>query len=497
MRRHTHHYIKGRWLKSDTGVIEVLDPTTEEVAGLVSAGGPEDVTAAVDAAAGALVAWSRTTGAERAAHLDMIALLLEDRADDLAKLVTAECGMPIRRARLTELERSVANWRSYADLARHRQEPELSHCSLTFHRPAGVVGVITPWHDPLHHIALTVAAALAAGCTVVLKPSELAPLNAFALAHAVDAAGLPPGVFNLVAGSGRQAGEALAGNPLVDVIAFAGSSSSTSRRVGEIASRTGNRVCSEHHSCGTSVVLDDADLYSAVHSSVRSCMTTGPSRATVTRMLVPKPKYEKACELAREAVEALVVGDPHNPATEMGPQVSARHKEEVLRHVSEAVDHHAVVITGGLAPPRGTTSGYFVVPTVLGMADCGAALGGEAFRGPVLSISPHLGDVDAIALANASQWTTSATVWSCDISRAVLVASRLRAGNVDVNGGFWAAEPLGEQLVSHTTPADDSRALDDFLVSQELRLPRVADPGVRSESGTFEAPAAWSQPWSR
>ena len=389
-------------MSTTVATIDVVNPYTEEIIGSVPACGPEDVDRAVAAARAAFAAWSATPPAERAAYLTAIAEQLSERGDELAATISAELGMPIGLSRLIQVGPADDDVRVDARPARGPRRREEIGNSLVVREPLGVVAAITPWNYPLHQIAAKVAPALAAGCTVVLKPSEVTPLCAFAFAEICAAVGLPAGVFNLVTGYGEVVGEALARPPrrrlrLLHRLEGVG------RRIGEVTGR--NLVPSALELGGKSacIVLDDADLALAVTSCVTRCMlNSGQTCIALTRMLVPRERLAEAEAIAAAVAQAHVLGDPFDPATQMGPLVSAAQRERVREHIRRAIEEGARLVTGGTLAP--CERGYFVSPTVLSDVRSDMTIAQEEIFGPVLSILPYDGEEDAIRIANDSRY---------------------------------------------------------------------------------------------
>src|SRR5581483_11324506 len=357
-------YIGGRWVPSaGSGSLEVIDSTTEEVIGTVPEGTAEDIDRAVDAAAGALAQWSAVPPAERTALLAKVGAALDERASSLADLITHEVGIPRTLSQLVQVGLPVATFTSMTGVVEQFPFEQTIGNSVVVREPIGVVGAITPWNYPLHQIAAKVAPALAAGCTVVLKPSEVAPLNAFVLADVFDEIGLPAGVFNLVTGVGPVVGEALAAHPAVDMVSFTGSTRA-GKRVAELASSTVKRVALELGGKSANVILDDADLSRAVPDGIGKCfLNSGQTCSALTRMLVPRDRLEEVEQLAVEAARSFTPGDPFDSGTRLGPLVSAAQRDRVRGYIEKGVGEGAALLTGGAEPPTGLDHGYFVEPT--------------------------------------------------------------------------------------------------------------------------------------
>jgi len=472
MKVHDKIYINGAWVRSTgRGQIDVVNAATEEVIGSAPDGTAEDVDTAVAAAHAAFAPWSQTTADQRAAYLDKIAAGLSERADEIARTITAEVGMPLKLSRAIQAALPVTTTKNYAALAREYQFEEQVGTSLVVREPVGVVGCITPWNFPLHQIMGKVAPALAAGCTVVLKPSEVAPLTAFLLADIVAAVGLPAGVFNLVAGTGPVVGEAIAVHPGVDMVSFTGSTRA-GKRVAELAARTVKRVALELGGKSANVILDDADLPKAVTAGINDCyLNSGQACNAQTRMLVPRARYEEAVALAKAAAERFTVGDPTSDTTKLGPLVSAMQRDRVRAYIRKGIEEGATLVTGGAEPPDGLTKGYFVRPTVFANVRNDMTIAQEEIFGPVLSIIPYETEEEAIRVANDSVYGLGGAVWSADRDRATRVARRIRTGQVAVNGGRHnPLAPFGGYKQSGLGREFGTFGLEEFLEIKSLQL---------------------------
>jgi aldehyde dehydrogenase (NAD+) len=431
-------YLGGRWVPANSGAtIAVENPATEEIIAHVPAGNAVDVERAVTAATAAFDDWSRTPMAERGAMLGKLHEALAARADEIARTVGLELGTPLRVAKAVQAGLPLAVLRGYADLAANPAPEETIGHSLIAREPVGVVGAITPWNYPLHQVVAKVAAALAAGCTVVLKPSELTPLVAYLLLDAADEAGLPGGVLNLVTGTGAEVGAAIAGHPGIDMVSFTGSTA-TGRAVSHAAADRIARVSLELGGKSANIILADADLAKAVKVGVGNAfLNSGQTCTAWTRMLVQRDLYDSAVSLAADAAAAYTTGDPFDPGTRMGPLVSAAQRERVRGFISRA---GARMVAGDAGVPG---KGYFVAPTVFADVDPASELAQEEVFGPVLSIIAFDDDEDAVRIANNSRYGLAGGVWGTP-DRALAVARRLRTGAVDVNGAaFNPMAPFG------------------------------------------------------
>ena len=469
-------FIDGQWAApSSKESIDVHNAGTGAVMGKVPAGTEKDIEAAVAAAHAALEGWSATPAAKRAEYLQKISDGLKARAAELGSTIAQEVGMPIKLAGRIQAGLPIANFANYAKILGEFSFEEKRGNSLVVREAVGVVGAITPWNYPLHQIALKVAPALAAGCTVVLKPSEIAPFNAFILAEVVEAAGLPKGVFNLVTGFGPAAGEALVKHPQVDMISFTGSTRA-GKRISEVAAQSVKRVALELGGKSASVILDDADLAAAVKGTVNGCyLNSGQTCTALTRMLVPAAQYEEAAKFAVEAAKAFTPGDPMSEATRLGPLSSKMQLDRVRDYIKKGVAEGAEVLTGGADKPEGlagaNAGGYFVKPTVFGKVKNSMAIAQEEIFGPVLSIIAYKDEEEAVRIANDSPYGLAGAVWSKDEARAQKVARRIRAGQVDVNGGaFNMNAPFGGFKQSGHGREAGVYGLEEFLEYKSLQL---------------------------
>jgi betaine-aldehyde dehydrogenase len=341
--------------------------------------------------------------------------------------------------------------------------------------PSGPAAVITPWNAPFMHSTWKTAPGLAAGCTVVLKPSEVAPLNAFVLAEVIEAAGLPPGVFNLVTGYGPIVGEVLASHPEVDMVSFTGSTRA-GKRVSELAAQSVKRVALELGGKSASVILDDADLPQAVKGTINACfLNSGQTCSAHTRMLVPRARYDEVKAIAAKVVENFTLGDPLVETTRLGPLISAVQKERVTGYIRRGLEEGAELLAGGPEAPEGLDKGFFVKPTVLGNVDPKATVAQEEIFGPVLTVICYDTEDDAVRIANDSVYGLGGGVWSGDEARAIRVARRIRTGQVDINGGpFNMNAPFGGFKQSGNGREAGKYGLEEFLEYKSLQLKKPA-----------------------
>jgi betaine-aldehyde dehydrogenase len=472
MQRFNKLYINGAWVASTgSGTIDVINAATEEIMGTIPDGTPADVDAAVAAAKAAFGPWSQTSRDERAGYLEKLAAGLTARADEIARTITGEVGMPIKLSRIIQagLPSNVAGL--FAKMLREYAFEEQVGSSLVVKEPVGVVGCITPWNYPLHQVVCKIAPAFAAGCTVVLKPSEVAPLTAFMLAEVIDAIGLPKGVFNLVSGVGPVVGEAIAAHPGVDMVSFTGSTRA-GKRVSELAAKTVKRVALELGGKSANVILDDADLAKAVQSGVNECyLNSGQTCSALTRMLVPQSRYDEAVQLAKAAAEKFSVGDPMAETTRLGPLISATQRERVRSYIRKGVEEGAKLVTGGAEPPAGLDKGYFVRPTVFANVKNEMTIAQEEIFGPVLSIIAYTDEADAVRIANDTVYGLSGAVWSADGDRAKRVARQLRTGQVAINGGRYnPLAPFGGYKQSGHGRELGKYGLEEYLNIKSMQL---------------------------
>ncbi|MGW1672100.1 aldehyde dehydrogenase family protein [Streptomyces sp. NPDC002324] len=462
MKAHDGMYIGGSWRPAaGTGAIEVVNPADEQVIDRVPAGTAEDVDAAVRAARAALPGWAATPPAERGALIGALRDALAARRQEIAETVTAELGAPLPFSQRVHADLPVAVAGSYAELAaKHLFEERIGN-STVYHEPIGVVGAITPWNYPLHQIVAKVAPALAAGCTVVLKPAEDTPLIAQLFAEAVHEAGVPAGVFNLVTGLGPVAGQALAEHDGVDLVSFTGSTA-VGRRIAATAGAAVKKVALELGGKSANVILPSADLGKAVATGVANVMSnSGQTCSAWTRMLVHTSQYDEAVGLAAEA--AAKYGD------RIGPLVNAKQRERVRGYIEQGVAEGARLIAGGAEPPR--EQGYFVSPTVLADVTPQMTVAQEEIFGPVLSILRYEDEEDALRIANGTVYGLAGAVWAGDDTEAVAFARRMDTGQVDINGGrFNPLAPFGGYKQSGVGRELGPHGLAEFLQTKSMQF---------------------------
>ena len=438
----------------------------------VPSGTVHEAESAVLAARAAFEGWSALTVEARATFLDKIAAGIKARSHELAMVIAREVGMPLRSAKAIQVGGPAWHWGNFARVARAFEWEKKVENSLVVREPIGVVSCITPWNFPLSQITLKIAPAMAAGCTVVLKPSEIAPVNAMILAEIIHDAGLPPGVFNLVNGLGPTVGEVLATHPGVDMVSFTGSTRA-GKRVSELASQSVKRVALELGGKSASVILDCANFEAAVKGTVAACMlNSGQTCSAHTRMLVPAARYEEVKELARSAIAKFNVGPSLDESSKLGPLISAAQRSRVLGFIKTGIAEGAEVISGGTETPAFDT-GYFVQPTILGIKSTDTLAQEEIF-GPVLVVIQYKDEADAIAIANNTVYGLGGAVWAGSDEAAIKVARQMRCGQVDINGGFFNTNaPFGGYKQSGNGRENGIYGFEEFLEFKSLQLKPV------------------------
>jgi len=469
-------YIDGAWVQPDgKGTIDVINASTEEVMGQIPDGSPADVDKAVSAAKAAFEGWSATSPADRAKYVQAMSEGIGARNQELAETITGEVGMPLILSQLIQAGLPQAVSGSYPAIVEEFPWEEQVGNSLVVREPVGVVGCITPWNYPLHQIVAKVAPALAAGCTIVLKPSEIAPLNAFILAEIIEDIGLPDGVFNLVSGTGTVVGEAIASHPDVDMVSFTGSTRA-GKRVSELASQTVKRVALELGGKSANILLPDLDgeeLEKAARAAVGSAyLNSGQTCTAFTRLLVPAEKQDQIVDILRDEVESVYsIGDPAVGEARLGPLISDAQRDRVRGFIQTGIDEGATLVTGGAEQPDDLPTGYYVKPTVFADVDNSMKIAQEEIFGPVLSVISY-DDVDqAVDIANDSPYGLSGGVWGADAEAAKAVARRVRTGQLDINGGsFNPLAPFGGYKQSGNGRELGKFGLEEFLQVKSLQL---------------------------
>ena len=465
-------FINGEWVPSTgTGTLPVTNSTTEEVMGTIPDGTAEDVDAAVAAAKAAFPGWSTTAPDERAKFCARIADALAGRMDEVATLVSQEVGMVRSLSKVIQAGLPYNSFNVIPQVVADFPWEEKVGNSLVVREPVGVVGAITPWNYPLHQIAAKVAYALAAGCTIVLKPSEIAPLNAFVLGDIIAEVGLPPGVFNLVAGTGTVVGEAIARHPDVDMVSFTGSTRA-GKRVGELCMQRVAKVALELGGKSANIILEDADIPKAVKDGVfKAFLNSGQTCSALTRMVVPRSRLAEVEQIAGATADKMKPGDPFAADSKLGPLVSQTQWDRVQGYINAGLDEGAKLVTGGTGKPDGLDTGYFVKPTVFSEVRRDMRIAQEEIFGPVLSILPYDTEEEAIDIANDSDYGLAGGVWAGDQEHGVAVARRIRTGQVEVNGGaFNPNAPFGGYKQSGIGREYGAFGLEEFLEVKSLQL---------------------------
>lgn len=458
-------YINGKWM-TPTGKrkVAIVNPCNEEVICHVAMGEVEDVNLAVIAARNAFNLWAGTSVEKRAGFLTRISELMTDRQNEIGDTISREMGMPSAWSRMIQAGLPIATFASFAQILKDYEFETTMGGTQIVKEAVGVCGFITPWNYPLHQIAGKVAAALAAGCTMVLKPSQLAPLSAFILADIFDKAGLPPGVFNLVCGSGTLVGQAISAHQDIDMVSITGSTAS-GVRVAQAGAETVKRVTLELGGKSANILLDDADFQAAVTKGVYDCfLNSGQTCSALTRMLVPMKKQNQVMDIVKETVKTLVLGDAFAEGTYMGPMVDAAQQKSVQGFIQKGIDEGATLVTGGPDRPQGLEKGYFVKPTVFADVTPEMTIAKEEIFGPVLSIMPYGSEDEAVAMANDTPYGLSGGVWSADLEKARRVARQMRTGQVFINGaGFDINAPFGGYKQSGNGRERSRYGLEEFL----------------------------------
>ena len=465
MKNQTRFYVDGGWVDSSTNqVLEVVNPATEEAIGSVAMGNQGDVEKAVAAAKSAFDSYSQTSREERIELLENIIDHYKARSAEIAAMISEEMGAPISLAHSAQVPMGLDHLATTLNVLREFKFEEDLGSSRVMHEPVGVCGFITPWNWPMNQIACKVAPALAAGCVMVLKPSEIAPFNAILFAEILDAAGVPPGVFNLVNGEGPTVGAALASHPDIDMVSFTGSTRA-GIEVARNAAQTVKRVAQELGGKSANILLDDTNFQEAIPRDVsRLCTNSGQSCIAPSRMLVPESRMEEAAVMAKEAAEAVKVGNPNAMDTTMGPVVSESQFDRVQDLIQAGIDEGAELVTGGIGRPDGLDVGYYVKPTVFSHVHNEMRIARQEIFGPVLSLIGYVDEEDAVRIANDTVYGLSAYVSSGDLEHARAIARRIRTGNVYLNGAQPSSEaPFGGYKQSGNGRESGRYGLEEFL----------------------------------
>ncbi|MGH9031566.1 MAG: aldehyde dehydrogenase family protein [Acidimicrobiia bacterium] len=464
-------YIDGAWVPSTgTDTHDVVNAATEEVIGRIPEGTPEDVDKAVAAAAAAFPGWAASSVDDRVKYVQQLSEALQSRTEEIATLITSEVGTPLMISQIAQAGLPAMMAGSYVQIAQEFPWEEQIGNSTVVREPIGVVGCITPWNYPLHQVIAKVAPALTAGCTIVLKPSEVAPLTAFVLAEIFDDIGLPKGVFNLVTGKGTVVGEALVKHPDVAMISFTGSTRA-GKRIMELASEQVKKVALELGGKSPFVVLEDAPADEAVKAGLSSCYLNGGQTCIAwTRMIVPESRKDEFVAAAKAEAESFQPGDPLEMGTKLGPMVSETQRDRVRGYIDKGIEEGATLVTGGKDSPDGLDIGYFVRPTVFADVTNDMTIAREEIFGPVLSIITYTDEDDAVRIANDTQYGLHAGVYGGDKEHAKAVARRIEAGQVDINGqGFNPLAPFGGYKQSGIGREYGKYGLEEFLQVKSLQ----------------------------
>jgi len=435
MSNQTKFYINGEWVEpSTTDTLDVINPATEQAIGPVAMGGLADVDRAVEAAAAAFESFSQSSKEDRVALLERIIAAYMGRMDEVAAAISEEMGAPMGLAKAAQAPAGLGHFMTTLSVLKDFEFEEDIGTSRVIREPAGVCGFITPWNWPLNQIACKVAPALAAGCTMVLKPSEVAPFNAILFAEIMDDAGVPAGVFNLVNGDGPTVGAAISSHPKIDMVSFTGSTRA-GIEVARNAASTVKRVAQELGGKSANIILDDADFAQSISRDVFGmCTNSGQSCNAPTRMLVPDSRMDEAAAIAKGAAEQVKVGDPNAADTTIGPVVSDVQYEKIQNLIQKGIDEGATLECGGTGRPDGLNAGYFVKPTVFSHVTNDMSIAQEEIFGPVLSLIGYADDDDAVRIANDTVYGLSGYISAGDPERARKVARRIRTGNIHLNG---------------------------------------------------------------
>jgi aldehyde dehydrogenase (NAD+) len=470
MREGLRFYIDGDWVDAmQPRVVDVINPATEKAFGRVSLGSAADVDRAVAAARIAFATYSQTSKAERIALLEKVIARYQDRLDDLAETISLEMGAPMSLATAAQAPMGLTQLNAALGVLQDYEFQRTRDNTLIIKEPIGVCGFITPWNWPTNQIMCKVAPALAAGCTIVLKPSEVTPLSGIILAEIMDAAGVPCGVFNLVNGDGPGVGAAISKHPDIDMVSITGSTRA-GVLVAKAAADSVKRVTLELGGKSANIILQDADLREAVAHGVEKCFgNSGQSCTAPSRMFVHESQHAEALEIANQVASGLAVGDPASPATEIGPVANESQYEKIQALIQKGIDEGAELVCGGTGKPEALQTGYYVKPTVFGNVRNDMTIAREEIFGPVLAILPYATEEEAITLANDTEYGLSGCVYSGDRKHAVAVASKLRTGQIHINGAsvdFTA--PFGGYKKSGNGREWGVEGFEEFLETKAL-----------------------------
>ena len=465
-------YIDGKWVQPiGTGSIDVINPATEEIIGKIPVGSKKDIDIAASAARIAFDSWSKSSIETRINILNALSNALKERGEDIAQTITAEVGTPIGYSRVAMVGTPRVVSRSYAKILENFDWEEKVRNSIICKEPIGVCAFITPWNFPLHQIIGKVAPAIAAGCTMILKPSKEAPLSAFILADILHEIGLPSGVFNLVSGHGSEIGNYMSSHPEVDMVSFTGSTGA-GISVSEAAATTVKRVTLELGGKSANVALEDADPTLVAKKAIGAChQNSGQTCSALTRLIIPESMSDKVYQIIAEKNNSYTVGDPLEESTRCGPMVSLRQQKSVSKYIESGINEGATLISGGPGMPEGISRGYYVKPTIFANVSPDMKIWKEEIFGPVLVITTYKSEEEALILANDSIYGLSGGVWSKDEERAIKFAKDMRTGQVSVNGGaFNVSAPFGGYKLSGNGRELGAHGLNEFLEIKSIQL---------------------------
>ena len=465
-------YINGKWVQPmGTGSIDVINPATEEIIGKIPVGSADDVDKAASAARIAFDSWAKSSIEERINILNALSNALKEKGESIAQTITAEVGTPIGYSRVAMVGTPRVVSRSYAKILENFDWEEKVRNSIICKEPIGVCAFITPWNFPLHQIIGKVAPAIAAGCTMILKPSKEAPLSAFILADILHEIGLPPGVFNLVSGHGSEIGNYMSSHPEVDMVSFTGSTGA-GVSVSEAAATTVKRVTLELGGKSANVALDDADPILVAKKAIGAChQNSGQTCSALTRLIIPESMSDEVYEIIAKKNNSYTVGDPLEENTRCGPMVSLRQQKSVSKYIQSGISEGATLVSGGLGMPEGISKGYYVKPTIFANVSPDMKIWKEEIFGPVLVITTYKSEEEALTLANDSIYGLSGGVWSKDEERAIRFAKEMRTGQVSVNGGaFNVSAPFGGYKLSGNGRELGTHGLNEFLEIKSIQL---------------------------
>jgi acyl-CoA reductase-like NAD-dependent aldehyde dehydrogenase len=475
MKNYDAIYIDGQWIPSDgKKTLSVFDSTNEEVMATIPEGTASDVTKAAKAAKAAFVSWSTTPPATRAKYLNAISDALAARMDEISSAISRETGMSKMLSNMIQVGLPIGSFKQAAVLAESFEFEKQVGSSLVVREPIGVVGCITPWNYPLHQIAAKVAFALASGCTVVLKPSEVAPIDAFMLAEIIHEAKLPAGVFNLVTGTGPVVGEAISASPDIDMISFTGST-----RAGKLVMQTGSetvkKVALELGGKSANIICEDLDTETFAKAVMggtgQAFLNSGQTCSLLSRMLVPRARLAEAEGLAAAVAGSMKVGDPFTEGTNLGPLASAAQRDRVVSYINKGIEEGAKLIAGGPEAPAGLEKGYYVQPTVFSEVNNKMTIAQEEIFGPVLVLIPYDGIDEAVDIANDSPYGLAGAVYAANQETGIAIARRIRTGQVTVNNGrFNPNAPFGGYKQSGIGRELGEYGFEEFLEVKSLQL---------------------------